>query len=163
MLVYKKGNILDDDADWVVNPVNCVGIMGKGLALQFKNKYPGYFSEYKEECKRGFISVGDPFFHWQGFGTDSGINVERNIVSFATKKHWKDKSKLEWIKSGLDEMVIGIRQIFDNEYWYKDEFKSIVFPKIGCGLGGLDWETQVKPLIEEFAAKVPEIEVRVYE
>lgn len=161
MIVYKTGNILDDDADWIVNPVNCNGVMGKGLAKQFKEKYPKYFEDYKTHCFNGNIQLGDYFVHWDKMGYS-----ERKIISFPTKGHWRDNSDLNHIKQTLDVMAKHLRDLYDKEddVWFdyvKSEWKSIAFPKIGTGLGGLDWD-DVHELLKEFAEKVPEVEVRIY-
>lgn len=148
MIVYKTGNILDDDADWIVNPVNTVGVMGKGLAKQFKDKYPEYFADYKRRCDNGEILIGHVDYYGGIFAGDKGI------ISFPTKKFWANKSKPEWIECGLNSILQDIM--------LHESFGTIAFPKLGCGLGGLDWVTQVKPLMEEFAEKNPDIEVRIY-
>jgi O-acetyl-ADP-ribose deacetylase (regulator of RNase III) len=160
-IVYKNGDILQDDADWLVCPTNTVGVMGAGLAKQFKEKYPGYYAEYKEFCDENTLTVARPVFHWRGFYVLGGGEVERNIVSFATKRRWSEDSKIEYIKTGLNQIVSDLREIYDNDYWYKDEFKSIAFPKLGAGLGKLPWD-DVHELLKEFAEKLPEVEVRIY-
>lgn len=112
----------------IVNPVNCVGVMGSGLALQFKNKYPDYFIDYKNKCDEGF-----------GIGELHYYNIPRTICSFPTKVHWKDKSKLEYIE-------IGLIRLKEDIISHGGINGGIAIPKLGCGLGGLDWR-DVKSLI----------------
>lgn len=121
------GNIFNSGADILVNPVNCVGVMGKGLALQFKNRYPSYFESYKRMCDRGLISPG-VISHT--YIASDGIA----IVSFPTKLHWKNPSELGWITSGL----ISMRDYVDATY---PNHESIAIPPLGAGLGGLNHET----------------------
>ncbi len=147
MISYKCGNILRDDAQVLVNPVNCVGIMGKGLALQFKKEYPENFKAYAKECKAGNIIPGKIFIY------DSGsIFDQRYIVNFPTKKHWRSKSRLEDIELGLKDFVKKIKQY---------QMKSIAIPPLGCGLGGLEWDS-VRHLIEREFNSVKDVDIRVY-
>jgi len=128
---FHKGNILDRTRFWpdaLINPVNCVGVMGKGLALQFKRKFPDVFEKYKRACIRGEIKLGEVLAI-----PDSGCFV----INFPTKHHWRDKSKIEKIELGLEDLVRKIQEL---------EIKSISIPALGCGEGGLDWD-EVKPLI----------------
>jgi O-acetyl-ADP-ribose deacetylase (regulator of RNase III) len=161
-IVYKTGNILDDDADWIVNPVNTVGVMGAGLAKQFKDKYGShYFNHYKTRCNNGQLATGRVNYYMREdwLTTNKHIpNDNAHIINFPTKKHWRDNSKVEYIECGLNDLAASPIYLKIG----KTSAKSIAFPRLGCGLGGLDWETQVRPLMEEFAARLPEIEVRVY-
>lgn len=148
MIRFLTGNLLDDDADALVNPVNCVGVAGKGLALAFKDRFPGNFKYYRFKCKDKIIRPGC-------LQSTVGKNMGKPtyIINFATKDHWEDNSKIEWIESGLNDIkdVIEICKI-----------KSIAIPALGCGLGGLQWE-DVKPLIVALSEKLPDVEFRVYE
>lgn len=141
MIKYVKGNILDSQSDFITIPVNCVGVMGAGLALEFKKKYPIVFQWYKEDCQKSEIAPGIPVFYNQ-------------VCLFPTKDHWKNPSKLEWIDIGL--------AILSNR-WYEEGDFSIALPALGCGLGGLNWESEVKPLIEKYFSKHQNIDVEVYE
>ena len=123
---FSNGDIFTSDAKCIVNPVNCVGVMGKGLALSFKKKYPEMFENYQEFCKDGLIKPGVCFLYHA---------ADRDILNFPTKFHWKNPSEMEYIEKGLDWIVEN-----------KDRFESIAFPAIGCGLGGLEW-SDVKSLI----------------
>jgi O-acetyl-ADP-ribose deacetylase (regulator of RNase III) len=144
-----EGDLLkQDDVDAIVNTVNCVGIMGKGIALQFKNKWPANFKAYEAACKQKQVKVGSMFVY------DSGGLLKPNyIINFPTKDHWKGKSKIEYIQSGLQDLVTQIKRL---------GIKSIALPPLGCGNGGLDWNV-VKPLIESAFAQLPEVEVRLFE
>lgn len=134
MIEYKNGDILREDVEAIVNTVNCVGIMGRGLALQFKNKFPQNLKEYQLACTNKEVQLGKMFVHQTG----QLINP-KYIINFPTKGHWKQNSKIEDISNGLDDLITIIE---------KYSIKSIAIPPLGSGLGGLDWE-MVKKLIEE--------------
>ncbi|MCD5341446.1 macro domain-containing protein [Arthrobacter sp. AK04] len=146
MLTYVSGNLLDDEAEALVNTVNCVGVMGKGIALQFKRKFPANFDAYAKACKRGDVSLGKMFT----FELSSLVGP-RWIVNFPTKGHWKSQSRLDDIRAGLDSLADFVKT---------KEISSIAIPPLGAGNGGLQW-TDVRPLIEEFARGI-NAEVRVY-
>lgn len=150
MIVYKTGNLLDDDADILVNTVNCVGVMGKGIALAFKEKYPEMFASYRDFCKNNQLDPGRLW--WYNY-------PNRIVCCFATKNHWKHPSKIEWIENGLKDL----RWHFEINYfaYFPQKPPNIAIPKLGCGEGGLDWR-DVKPLIIEALEDLP-IEVRIYE
>jgi O-acetyl-ADP-ribose deacetylase (regulator of RNase III) len=145
---YARGDILNADADALVNTVNCVGVMGRGIALQFKRAYPANFKAYAAACERNEIQPGRMFV----FDTGELTNP-RYIINFPTKVHWRGKSRIEHIEAGLDALVAEIKA---------REIKSIAVPPLGSGLGGLDW-AEVKPLIERAVASVPQVDVVVYE
>lgn len=126
MIEYKNGDIFNQDVEAIINTVNCVGIMGRGLALQFKNKYPKNFKEYEIACKKEVIKPGIMFVHQTGQLTNP-----KYIINFPTKRHWKGKSKIEDIESGLDNLIETIHKL---------GIKSISIPPLGSGLGGLDWQ-----------------------
>jgi O-acetyl-ADP-ribose deacetylase (regulator of RNase III) len=148
MITRGTGNLLLADADALVNAVNTVGVMGKGIALQFKRAYPENFTDYKAACDRGDVTVGRMHVH-----AVERLNGPRFIVNFPTKRHWRAPSRIEDIASGLvalrDEIVErGIR--------------SIAVPPLGCGNGGLSWR-EVEPMIRQALGSVPGVEVRVWE
>jgi hypothetical protein len=149
-------NILDVDLTKPENcifvPVNCVGVMGKGLALDFKKKYPDLVWQYNNLCEKNYLRVGFPEF----ISFDGSF---LNIVLFPTKKHWKDLSQLHWIKQGLIELATSPN--LDFQHWRK-QTRNLHIPKLGCGLGGLNW-ADVRPLIEQFAEMMPEHEIYLYE
>lgn len=134
--LIEKGNIFNSSCEFLVNPVNCVGVMGKGLALEFKNKYPLNFEVYKKACDNASLNIGKLLV----------VPVDNNkfIVNFPTKKHWRNKSDLEFIKIGLEELKVAIKEF---------NIKSIALPKLGCGLGGLDWN-EVFDLIKDFHSSI---------
>ena len=148
-IIYTKGDIFLADAQAIVNPVNCVGIMGKGLALQFKNKFPDNFKAYVEACKIPHkVETGHLFVF------DTGTtNNPRHIINFPTKKHWRDPSKLEYLEVGLMDLVRVICQ---------RQLMSVALPPLGCGLGGLAW-SDVGPLITKHLEEVPYVTVYVFE
>lgn len=141
MIVYRTGNLLEDDAEVLVNTVNCVGVMGKGVALAFKRRFPLNFDYYKSKCDRRLLDPGDVYV-FKGNPT---------IVNFATKNHWRDGSDLEWIDLGLRSLYAFILD---------DKVKTIAIPKLGCGNGGLDWK-DVNALVVKYLDDV-DCEVRVY-
>ena len=144
-----QGDLLrQDDVDAIVNTVNCVGVMGKGIALQFKNKWPANFSAYAAACKAKQLQPGRMFIFDSG-----GLAKPNYIVNFPTKDHWRGKSHIEFIRDGLADLVVQIKRL---------GIISIAIPPLGCGNGGLDW-SEVRPLIEQAFADLPEVEVRLFE
>lgn len=148
MIEYTTGNLFDADTDALVNTVNCVGVMGKGIALQFKQAYPQNFKEYEQACKLNEVVPGKMLVH-----DLKSLLRPRFIVNFPTKRHWKEKSRLSDIVSGLHDLINQIR-LYD--------IQSIAVPPLGCGNGGLDWR-EVKPIIESFANQLPEVKFLVFE
>jgi len=147
MIEFVTGNLLNADVDALVNTVNCVGVMGRGVALQFKKSYPENFARYEAACERGEIRPGAMFV------TSVGIFPPRLIINFPTKRHWKGKSRLADIQSGLIALVAEIQS---------REITSIALPPLGCGLGGLEWDV-VRPLIVKAFEALPGVRVVVYE
>lgn len=147
MIETAKGNILEADAEALVNTVNCVGVMGKGIALQFKQAYPGDFRAYQRACKAGEVRPGR-VFTWP-----TGLMVNpKYIINFPTKRHWKGKSRIEDIEAGLDALIREVERL---------EIKSIALPPLGCGMGGLDW-SDVAPRIAAAFAKTPGVRVLLF-
>jgi O-acetyl-ADP-ribose deacetylase (regulator of RNase III) len=148
MIELLTGDILKANAEALVNTVNCVGFMGRGIAAQFKRTFPENFKEYASVCKRGGLKPGVMLVHRTGQLTNP-----RYIVNFPTKRHWRGASRLEDIDAGLEALVreIQARQI-----------ASIAVPPLGCGLGGLPWG-DVKPRIERAFAALPSVRVLVFE
>ena len=144
-----RGDLLKQtDVDAIVNTVNCVGVMGKGIALQFKNKWPDNFAAYQAACKAGEVRPGRMMVF------DAGAYAQPHfIINFPTKDHWRGKSKLSFIEDGLRDLVARIKAL---------GIRSLALPPLGCGNGGLDW-AQVRPLIEEAFAALPEVELRLFE
>lgn len=142
MITYVKGNIFESPAKIIVNTVNTVGVMGKGVALEYKNRYPRMYDKYVELCENKQLDIGNLFL-WKG--------TEKWVLLFPTKKHWRNPSQLEYIEKGLKKLA-------DN--WDKLGTDSIAFPRLGCGNGGLDWNI-VKPLMEKYLSHIP-LEIIIY-
>ena len=147
MIHYSKGNLLQADVEAIINTVNCVGVMGKGIALQFKQAFPDNFAAYAKACKAKQVQPGYMFL----FEQENLVNPHF-IINFPTKTHWKAKSLLEHVEQGLVDLVQVIRD---------KQIKSIAIPPLGCGNGGLDWVV-VRPLIEQALAQLPEVDTYVY-
>lgn len=143
MITYTTGNIFESEMQVLVNPVNTVGVMGKGLAKQFKINYPEMFKAYKTQCDEETLTVGKLHL----FHTD-----DKWVLNFPTKAHWRSKSKLDYVEVGLQEFV----KVYEQE-----NVESIAFPMLGCGLGDLDWDTQVKPLMEKYLTSI-NIQIEIY-
>jgi len=148
MIEFQKGDILQADVEALVNTVNCVGIMGRGIALQFRKEFPENYEEYRRVCDRGELRPGKMFV----FRLNQ-LQNPRYVINFPTKRHWKGKSRIEDIEAGLEALVEEIRG---------RGIKSVAVPPLGCGLGGLRW-SQVRAMIEEAFSHLPDIEVLVYE
>ncbi len=148
MVEFVSGDILKVDAEAIVNTVNTKGVMGKGIALQFKKAFPEMFAAYKKEAQAGKILVG----HMQVYEQPE-ILGPKFIINFPTKNDWRKPSKIEFIKEGLDDLVKVIR-----EY----RISSIAIPPLGCGQGGLNW-ADVAPLIEFALKQVPEVKTFVFQ
>jgi O-acetyl-ADP-ribose deacetylase (regulator of RNase III) len=148
MFEFKQGNLLEEKAEALVNTVNCVGVMGKGIALQFKQAYPENFRHYEKACKASEVQPGQMFT----VATGSLLNP-RYIINFPTKRHWRNNSKIEDIKSGLVALVQQVQRL---------DITSIAMPALGCGNGGLNW-ANVKPLIESAFAQLPDVQVIIFE
>ena len=143
------GDLLkQDDVDAIVNTVNCVGVMGKGIALQFKNKWPKNFKLYEAACKAHEVQPGKMFVF------DAGAYARPNfIINFPTKEHWRGNSKIEFIRDGLVDLIAQIRRL---------NIRSVAIPPLGCGNGGLNWN-DVRPLIVAAFAELPDVDVRLFE
>jgi len=144
---FLRGNLFDSDAEALVNTVNTHGVMGKGIALEFKKRFPANYEFYRQACEQGQVQIGKMLV----FPTQS--LQPQYIINFPTKQHWRGRSKLEYIQRGLQDLVCVVQQ---------QGIRSIALPPLGCGHGGLRWE-QVKPLIEQAFASLPDVEVQVYE
>ncbi len=149
MITYTTGNLLDADVEAVVNTVNTVGVMGKGIALMFKEAFPDNFKEYEVACRDKRVHLGKMFVTERR----DLLGGPRWIINFPTKAHWRFPSKIEWVRDGLRDLreVIASRNI-----------RSIAIPPLGSGNGGLDWQ-EVKPLIEQELTGLDSVEVVVYE
>lgn len=148
MIKFVTGNLLDAKVDALVNTVNTAGVMGKGLALQFKKAFPANSKAYEGACKQGEVQIGKMFVFDAG-----GIVLPRYIINFPTKKHWRSPSKLEYVEQGLTDLIEVIRD---------RQIRSIAIPPLGAGLGGLDWR-KVRSVIERALAVLTDVEVLVFE
>lgn len=148
MIEYTTGDILSADAEALINTVNCVGIMGRGLALQFKNTFPANFEAYAQACKRDEVQPGQMFVYETGF-----LHSQKFIINFPTKRHWRGKSRMEDIEAGLLALVDEIRN---------RDIRSVAVPPLGSGLGGLEWAA-VRGRIETALGKLTDIRVIVFE
>ena len=142
-MIIKIGNLFETQAKTLVNTINCVGVMGKGIALDFKKRYPDMFDEYVAMCEKGCVRPGEPYLYQDFYGN--------SVLNFPTKDHWRSPSKLSYIISGLE--------------WFKNHFKeygitSIAFPPLGCGNGGLTWEI-VGPIMYSMLKDLP-IYIEIY-
>lgn len=148
MIKFTKGNILTADVDALVNTVNTVGVMGKGIALAFKKAFPLNYKLYKEVCDKKEFLVGNMFI------TNTGQLTPKFIINFPTKEHWRGRSKIEYIELGMKNLVETI---------IYNDIKSIAIPPLGCGNGGLEWSI-VKPIILDELKKIDKkIDVIIYE
>ncbi len=139
MISYVVCDLFTSPARVLVNTVNTVGVMGKGIARDFKQVYPEMFEEYQELCEKGAFNIGNLWLY---------KTSNKWVLNFPTKKHWRQPSKPEYIEEGLKKFV-------DTYHVYG--ITSISFPLLGCGNGELDWETQVRPLMEEYLQSIPVI------
>lgn len=147
MIVESHGNLLQADVDALVNTVNTVGVMGKGIALQFRKAYPEMFRAYAAAAKRGELSLGKMHV-WE---TQLAIGP-KFIVNFPTKGHWKSPSRLDDVVAGLDDLVRLIERL---------DIRSVAVPPLGCGNGGLDWSV-VEPAIRDRLGALPGVEVLLF-
>jgi len=148
MIKSATGNLLEAPVEALVNTVNTVGVMGKGIALQFKQAYPEMFRDYQRACKYQAVQLGKMDVHDLG----GLIGGPRWIINFPTKGHWRSKSRIEDVRSGLEDLALVIKKMGIN---------SIAVPPLGCGHGGLHWE-EVRFLIEEAFSDMPDTEVLLY-
>lgn len=148
MIELRKGDILKADAEALVNTVNCVGVMGRGIALQFRKEYPESYEEYRAACERKELHTGMVLIYER-----HSLLKPHYIINFPTKQHWKGKSKIEYIDAGLKALIEEVRA---------RSIRSIAIPPLGCGLGGLNWD-DVRPRIEKAFRDISEVQVLLYE
>ena len=148
MVRYTKGNLIDAQVEALVNTVNEVGVMGKGVALMFREAFPESARAYQAAAKAGTVHVGHVFVTER-----RSLIAPKYIVHFPTKKHWRHPSRIEWIRRGLRDLVRVIRE---------RQIRSVALPPLGCGNGGLDWEV-VRREIEAALNAVPDVDVSLYE
>jgi O-acetyl-ADP-ribose deacetylase (regulator of RNase III) len=144
MVTYVKGDIFKSPAQVLTNTVNCVGAMGKGVALEFKNRYPKMFFDYKDRCDHNNVKPGIPYL-WE--------DERSQILNFPTKRHWREDSQLQ-------DIIDGLKYLAEN--YQNMSIQSLAMPALGCGNGGLNW-TDVKPQIDKYLGSIPDLDVYVYE
>jgi O-acetyl-ADP-ribose deacetylase (regulator of RNase III) len=148
MIDLQRGDILKAEAEALVNTVNCVGFMGRGIALQFKRAFPDNFRVYESACKRGEVQPGKMLVVSTG-----QLTYPRFVINFPTKRHWRGQSRIEDIDSGLTALIAAVKE---------HGIRSIAVPPLGCGLGGLSW-SDVRPRIEQAFDAIPEVKVLLFE
>src|SRR5690625_974544 len=146
MIKAVKGNLLEDSAEAYVNTVNTVGVMGKGIALQFKQAFPDVFKQYAKDCEKGLVQIGK-----MHVVEVQGLVKPKYVINFPTKEHWRQPSKLEYIQKGLIDLVKVVQDL---------DIKSIALPPLGCGNGGRDWR-KVRTVIVEACPPI-NITVHIY-
>lgn len=129
MIRYTQGNLLDVSAEALVNTVNEVGVMGKGIALMFREAFPENMSAYEQACKRNEVQVGRMFVT-----ENRALTGPKWIINFPTKKHWRHPSRMEWIREGLKDLVRVLQE---------KQIRSVALPPLGCGNGGLEWSQDI--------------------
>ncbi len=148
MIDLRQGDILGADADALVNTVNCVGIMGRGIALQFSKAFPEMFKAYRAACDREELRLGTVWVY-----DLNRFENPRYVINFPTKRHWRSKSRIADIDTGLRALVAEVRRL---------GLRSVALPPLGCGLGGLDWD-EIRPRIERAFAELSDVRVLLYE
>lgn len=149
MIELVTGSIFDSDAECIVNPVNCVGVMGGGLALEFKHRFPEMYQDYKKICTDGILIPGRPYF-WESMD-----DPQTMICLFPTKDHWKNPSTVQMIDEGMKHFHTVVLE--------EELCHSIAFPMLGSGLGGLNFEHQVLPLfVRHFHDSPLDIRIHIY-
>ena len=148
MITFRQGNLLEAEVEAVVNTVNTVGVMGRGIALMFKERFPDNYKAYVAACKAGEVCTGRMFVTATG-----ELSGPRWIINFPTKQHWRQPSRIEWIEEGLLDLVRVVRE---------KGIRSLALPPLGCGNGGLDWR-DVRPLIEAALTRLGGVEVTAFE
>jgi O-acetyl-ADP-ribose deacetylase (regulator of RNase III) len=147
VITYCQGDLLEADVDALVNAVNTVGVMGKGIALAFKTRFPANYQAYAAACQRGEVVTGRMFVI-----ETQALLGPRWIVNFPTNQHWRDLSRLEWVRTGLQDL---------RRFLLAQGVQSVALPALGAGLGGLSWPA-VRAEIETALADLA-VDVRVYE
>jgi len=148
MIEAATGDLLDAPVEALVNAVNTVGVMGKGIALQYRERFPEMFDNYARACAAGEVCAGQMHV----FDRGSQHTVARWIINFPTKRHWREPSRMTDIEAGLPALVATVRE---------RRIRSLAVPALGCGLGGLPWD-EVQPRIEQVFAPLADVHVLLY-
>lgn len=144
LTIINDRNIFDSQCQTIVNTINCVGVMGKGIALEMKKRYPEMFDKYKDYCDKGLIDVGKLWLYKH--------SDEKWILNFPTKKHWKNKSEYEYIESGMIKFL---------ETYKERGIKTIAFPMLGCSNGGLDKDIVIQ-IMTKYLIQCTDLIVEIY-
>lgn len=150
---FITGDMFNADTMAIVNTVNCVGVMGKGVALEFKKRWPENFKAYKKKCELKELEIGKVFVFDNNASLFENKSDFEFLINFPTKKHWRSKSKIEYIIDGLEDFIVQVNKL---------GIKSVAIPPLGCGNGGLPW-SEVKPIIIEKISELPDVRWVVYE
>ena len=142
MITITNGDILKANVEALVCPVNCVGVMGKGLALQFRREFPDNYEEYVYACETGGIVLGEVYVH-----SRATADLPHYIINFPTKGHWRNSSRLEDIETGLEALIAAVKRL---------DISSVAVPALGCGLGGLQRDA-VFPLLYSAFHELPDV------
>lgn len=144
LTIIKNRNIFDSQCQTIVNTVNCVGVMGKGLALEMKKRYPNMFDKYKDYCDKGLIDIGKLWLYKH--------SDDKWILNFPTKKHWKNGSEYEYIEEGMKKFV---------ETYQEKGITTIAFPMLGCNNGGLEKDIVIQ-IMTKYLIKCDNLIVEIY-
>ena len=144
LTIIKNRNIFDSQCQTIVNTVNCVGVMGKGLALEMKKRYPNMFDKYKDYCNKGLIDIGKLWLYKH--------SDDKWILNFPTKKHWKNNSEYEYIEEGMKKFV---------ETYQEKGITTIAFPMLGCNNGGLEKDVVIQ-IMTKYLIKCNNLIVEIY-
>lgn len=148
MIKFVQGDIFQSQCEAIVNPVNCVGVMGAGLALAFKDRFPANYDQYVVACREEKVRLGKMFI------TEcNGPGNLKWIINYPTKKHWKDNSKIAYVRFALFHFKHMLRT---------HQIKSVAIPRLGCGKGNLDWAV-VRKVLEDKLSSLTDIEIEIYE
>ncbi|MEZ4850826.1 MAG: macro domain-containing protein, partial [Bacteroidia bacterium] len=147
MIRYTTGDIFDAKTEAIINTVNTVGVMGKGIALQFKKRFPANFEQYRQACDAKNFHIGDLLI------TENNSLFFKYIINFPTKKHWRNPSQYSFIEAGLKALLEKVQEL---------QIQSVAIPPLGAGNGKLEWE-KVKSLIHTYLSQAPEVEWVIYE
>jgi O-acetyl-ADP-ribose deacetylase (regulator of RNase III) len=151
MIQFVQGNLFDSQAEALVNAVNTVGVMGRGVALEFKNRFPENYRAYRATCKSEELIVGKMFTF--ELNRETQLEQPRWIINFPTKQHWRNPSKLEFVRDGLEDFVCVIEA---------NNIRSVALPALGCGTGGLEWKT-VRLLLEASLEPLDHVAFEIFE
>ena len=141
-----RGDIFHSEAQVLVNPVNCAGVMGAGLAKQFRDRYPEMFAQYREDCRKGLVRTGNVRLYQPGKPGDP------IVANLPTKKHWRNPSRMKYVREGLRDLVLKLRA---------EGIRTVALPALGAGLGGLDQREVLEAMREILAAPGLEAEIRL--